>query len=101
MLCTTFVSKTRAPRRTLCVSLQYTRTDATYYFNCTPSQIAAHANVAALVADVASRADVQEALSQVGGVGAVRHTFAADSEAVRAAQPKLPIKGQRNVLITR
>lgn len=69
--------------------------------HCTLAQIATHANVASLVASVQSRPDVQAALSQLGGVDLLQRTFEKDSADVQAAQPKYPIKGQRNILITR
>lgn len=74
----------------------------TNVFHARPNhQIAAHANVAALIAEVAAQPHVQAAIAKLGGMEALQHTFAADSAAARDAQPKLPIKGQRNVLITR
>lgn len=63
------------------------------------TQINAHANIEALVARLSKHAAA--AIASMGGCDALHATYATDSAAVRATLPKYPIKGQRNVLITR
>lgn len=62
--------------------------------------------VAAFLSTLGSHPAILKAQEQLlgsshgGGLDAFAQAFAADAAARRASSPKLPVKGQRNILIT-